>query len=76
LSFAQREEIAVLRAQGKSLRQIAAVIGRAPSEESILKYGGTNPLPGHMPISAELVAQTYLRSIAGIETGKTFTVGY
>ena len=31
LSFAQREEIAVLRAQGRSLRQIAEVVGRAPS---------------------------------------------
>ena len=31
LSFAQREEIAILRAQGRSLRQIAAVLGRAPS---------------------------------------------
>jgi hypothetical protein len=31
LTFAEREEIAVLRAEGKSLRQIAAVIRRAPS---------------------------------------------
>ena len=31
LSFAQREEIAILRAQGRSLRQIAAALGRAPS---------------------------------------------
>jgi hypothetical protein len=34
LAFADREEIAVLRAQGKSLRQIAAVIGRAASTVS------------------------------------------
>lgn len=34
LSFAQREEIAVLRAQGQSLRQIAAVIGTSPSTVS------------------------------------------
>ena len=34
LTFADREEIAVLRAQGKSLRQIAAVIGRAASTVS------------------------------------------
>ncbi len=34
LSFAQREEIAVLRAQGQSLRQIAAVIGTSASTVS------------------------------------------
>lgn len=34
LTFADREEIAVLRAQGNSLRQIAAVIGRAASTVS------------------------------------------
>ena len=34
LTFAEREEIAVLRAQGESLRQIAAVIGRAASTVS------------------------------------------
>ncbi len=31
LSFAEREEIALLRAQGKGVRQIAAVLGRSPS---------------------------------------------
>lgn len=31
LTFAQREEIAIRRAQGQSLRQIGAVIGRSPS---------------------------------------------
>lgn len=34
LTFAEREEIAVLRAEGKSLRQIAAVIGRSASTVS------------------------------------------
>ncbi|WP_157887825.1 IS30 family transposase [Frondihabitans sp. PAMC 28766] len=34
LTFADREEIAVLRAQGKSLREIAAVIGRSTSTVS------------------------------------------
>ncbi|MBF4615856.1 helix-turn-helix domain-containing protein, partial [Curtobacterium sp. VKM Ac-1376] len=31
MTFGDREEIAVLRAQGKSLRQIADVIGRSAS---------------------------------------------
>jgi len=31
LTFADRDEMAILRAQGRSLRQIAAVIGRAAS---------------------------------------------
>lgn len=34
LTFAQREEIAILRSQGKSLREIGAVIGRAASTVS------------------------------------------
>lgn len=34
MTFADREEIAVLRAQGKSLRQIAEVIGRSASTVS------------------------------------------
>jgi hypothetical protein len=34
LTFAQREEIAVLRAQGQSLRQIATAIGRSASTVS------------------------------------------
>ncbi|RAX44900.1 hypothetical protein DQ354_12355 [Arthrobacter sp. AQ5-06] len=34
LTFAQREEIAVLRAQGQSLRQIGAVVGRSASTVS------------------------------------------
>ncbi|MGO4238338.1 IS30 family transposase [Pseudarthrobacter sp. YAF2] len=34
LTFAQREEIAILRAQGQSLRQIGAVVGRAASTVS------------------------------------------
>ncbi|MFC5338851.1 short chain dehydrogenase [Leucobacter denitrificans] len=45
-------------------------------QESIDKLGGPNPLPGHTPIPARLVAEHYLRSIAGIESGKTFTVGF
>ena len=34
LSFAEREEIALLRAQGLGIRQIASRIGRAPSTVS------------------------------------------
>jgi hypothetical protein len=34
LTFADREEIAIMRAQGKSLRQIAVVIGGSPSSVS------------------------------------------
>ena len=34
LSFEEREEIAILRAQGKGVREIARVIGRDPGTES------------------------------------------
>jgi len=34
LSFAEREEIALLKAQGKGVRQIARTIGRDPGTES------------------------------------------
>ncbi|MFT4123836.1 MAG: short chain dehydrogenase [Microbacteriaceae bacterium] len=44
--------------------------------ESIDKAGGENPLPGHRPIPASDVADAYVRSVEGIETGKTFAVGY
>lgn len=37
---------------------------------------GQNPLPGHRAVPASEVAATYLRSIEGIETGKTFCVGH
>ena len=50
------------------------VVDSALATESLI--GGPNPLPGHTPIPARLVAETYLRSVAGIETGKTFTVGF
>lgn len=44
--------------------------------ESIDKLGGRNPLPGHQPVTAREVALAFLRSVEGIETGKTFTVGH
>lgn len=56
-------------------RRINAV---SPSivQESIDRLGGTNPLPGHAPVTAAQVALAYLRSVEGIETGHTFTVGF
>ncbi len=44
--------------------------------ESIDKLGGVNPLPGHHPVPASLVAEAFIRSVEGIETGQTFRVGY
>ncbi len=44
--------------------------------ETVSALDGVNPLPGHTPVSAREVALTYVRSIEGIETGKTFRVGY
>lgn len=43
--------------------------------ESVRKLGA-NLLPGHKPIAAADVADAYIRSLEGIETGKTFVVGY
>lgn len=44
-------------------------------QESIDRIG-QNPLPGHRAVPASEVAAAYLRSIEGIETGKTFCVGH
>jgi IS30 family transposase len=43
LSFAEREEIALLRAEGSSARQIARVLGRAPSTITRELAAGTHP---------------------------------
>lgn len=43
LSFAEREEIALLRAEGASARQIARVLGRAPSTITRELAAGTHP---------------------------------
>ncbi|MCW5951265.1 MAG: short chain dehydrogenase [Propionibacteriaceae bacterium] len=45
-------------------------------QESIDALGGRNPLPGHRPVTANEVALAFLRSVEGIETGQTFTVGF
>jgi NADP-dependent 3-hydroxy acid dehydrogenase YdfG len=42
--------------------------------ESVAKLG-VNPLPGHEPVAAAKVAEAFVRSIEGIETGKVFIVG-
>lgn len=56
LSFAQREEIAVLRAQGQSLRQIGAVIGVSAS--TVSRELRRNTLPGtqYRATSAQVMA--------------------
>ena len=69
---------------------VAFVIGAAPElgrdrrinaisptilQESIDRIG-QNPLPGHRAVPASEVAAAYLRSIEGIETGKTFCIGH
>ncbi|MDP9984435.1 hypothetical protein J2W14_003860 [Pseudarthrobacter oxydans] len=51
LTFAQREEIAVLRAQGHSLRRIGVVIDRSASTVSrgaAAQFGGRIALPGNI----------------------------
>lgn len=58
--------------QGRRINSVSPSIVR----ESIQKIGEPNPLPGHHPVPARSVAEAYLRSIAGIETGKTLTVGF
>ncbi len=42
--------------------------------ESVAKIG-VNLLPGHEPVPAAKVAAAFVRSVAGIESGKVFTVG-
>ncbi len=56
LSFAQREEIAVLRAQGYSLRQIGAVIGASASTVSRELRRNTRPGAGYRATSAHAMA--------------------
>jgi IS30 family transposase len=56
LTFAQREEIAIRRAQGQSLRQIAAVIGRSPSTISRELRRNTVALTGYRATSAHALA--------------------
>ena len=56
LTFAQREEIAIRRAQGQSLRQIAAVIGRSPSTICRELRRNTVALIGYRATSAHAVA--------------------
>lgn len=56
LSFAQREEIAVLRAQGQSLRQIAAVIRVSASTVSRELRRNTLPGTGYRATSAQVLA--------------------
>lgn len=56
LSFTQREEIAVLRAQGHSLRQIGAVIGVSASTVSRELRRNTLPGTGYRATSAQVLA--------------------
>lgn len=42
--------------------------------ESVAKIG-VNLLPGHTPVPASQVAEAFVRSVSGVETGKIFTVG-
>ncbi|GAA1112408.1 IS30-like element ISBlo4 family transposase [Nesterenkonia jeotgali] len=56
LSFTQREEIAVLRAQGQSLRQIAAAIGVSASTVSRELRRNTRPGTGYRATSAQVLA--------------------
>ncbi|MFT4248826.1 MAG: short chain dehydrogenase [Pseudomonas sp.] len=43
-------------------------------QESVDRLG-SNPLPGHHPVAAARVAEAFLRSVEGLETGKVFAVG-
>ncbi len=56
LSFAQREEIAVLRAQGRSLRHIGAVIGVSASTVSRELRRNTRPGSGYRATAAHAMA--------------------
>lgn len=57
-------------------RRINAVSPSILRESIETVSGGVNPLPGHQPVDASAVADAFLRSVEGIETGKTFTVGF
>ena len=56
LTFEQREEIAVLRAQGQSLRQIGEVIGRSASTVSRELRRNTKPGTAYRGSSAHVLA--------------------
>ncbi|WP_315915726.1 helix-turn-helix domain-containing protein [Arthrobacter sp. lap29] len=56
LTFEQREEIAVLRAQGQSLRQIGEVIGRSASTVSRELRRNTKPGTAYRTTSAHVLA--------------------
>ena len=56
LTFEQREEIAVLRAQGQSLRQIGEVIGRSASTVSRELRRNTKPGTAYRATSAHVLA--------------------
>ncbi len=56
LTFTQREEIAVLRAQGFSLRRIGVVIGRSPSTVSRELRRNTRPGSAYRATSAHALA--------------------
>lgn len=56
LTFAQREEIAILRAQGQSLRAIGEVIGRSASTVSRELRRNTKPGTAYRATSAHMLA--------------------
>jgi len=56
LTFAQREEIAIRRVQGQSLRQIGAAVGRAPSTISRELHRNTVVGVGYRATSAHALA--------------------
>ncbi|WP_425860430.1 IS30 family transposase [Arthrobacter sp. TWP1-1] len=56
LTFAQREEIAILRAQGQSLRAIGEVIGRSASTVSRELNRNTKPGTAYRATSAHMLA--------------------
>lgn len=56
LTFAQREEIAILRAQGQSLRAIGEVIGRSASTISRELRRNTKPGTAYRATSAHMLA--------------------
>ena len=56
LTFAQREEIAILHAQGQSLRQIGEVIGRCASTVSRELKRNTKPGVAYRATSAHMLA--------------------
>jgi IS30 family transposase len=61
LSFAEREEIALLKAQGKGVRAIAPTIGRAPGTVSRELRRNAATRGGKRPKTAKLVDNEQLR---------------